>query len=109
MSDASWVDGFNTAVGNYLVSNDGNWSWAPDVFNRSAVGEHIVNECSLASVDDVDQSIETVSVVDSFDADASRATAYVSARVTCACGKYERFYIAREADFTDIVRGVATA
>lgn len=110
MSDGSWVEGFNTAVGTYLIGREGSWEFgAVPRFDRTPMGAHFVDACSLARVENVDQELESEYVFDSFDANASRSMMMLSAEVSCACGEYTNVRISREADFTDVVRGVATA
>jgi hypothetical protein len=109
MSDASWLPGFTTAVGTYLVDRhtvSGGSIFAMPVISPLAL--HF-KECALVKTEDVEQTSEDVSVFDTFDPDRTYPTSFLGAKVTCKCGEYTKASVSVQGEIQDIIYGVIEA
>lgn len=105
----SWIDGFNKAVGSYLVAQDFVWNLSAQSKVYNPLGQHIIDGCSVDKIENVSQDIESSYSFDTFDPDSRYPTSYISAEISCACGQFVKARITEEAVITDIIKGVTRA
>jgi len=108
MSDASWIAGFTTAVGAYIVDRhtvDEGLFTVPTV---SHLALHF-QECTLVETEDAEQTSEAVPVYDTFDPDRTYPTSFLAAKVTCKCGEYTKAHVSTEGEIQDVISVVIAA
>jgi hypothetical protein len=84
----AWFRGYAETIALYVVSNDREYDITAGKVDPTKLSVHFA-DCGIQEVWDTDEEMGMEDVFDSFD---SRETAacYVSATVSCCCGKYER-------------------
>lgn len=105
----SWIDGFNKAVARYLALNDSTEDYSTMETVYSPLSKHIADGCPIGEVSNVSQSVESKPFFDTFDANLTYPVSYISAEISCSCGKFTKIEVIKEAVLDDIIMGVANA
>jgi hypothetical protein len=108
MSDTSWITGFTTAVGTYIVARHTVGEGLFTVPTVSPLALHF-QECTLVETEDAEQTSEDVPVYDTYDPDRTHATSFLSAQVTCKCGEYVKARVSAEGEIQDVISIVTEA
>jgi len=109
--DNSWVDSFERATVDYLISRDyklgGFITWTDGIQNNKGEIQKHMDTCPVKTVHDVDQEAEEFGVIDSYDSNAHRSASVITAAFSCECGKYTRKSISHEATIGDVINFVS--
>jgi hypothetical protein len=104
-----WVNGFNTTIAIWVLENTVTYN--PDYTSiLSPIGEHIIGEgnCGFASIR-IDEENER-ELSNPWDSESGENVTYITAKMTCKCGKYVNEYMRKgSSTITEVIHSIISA